>query len=182
MCPESILSLFLIKTRTNYFNLSPDIFCRELVRCESVLARMYCRTALLKLIDHCNSPAMEIVSCSASLGSGMAASAALLQQLDIENLQLLSNELLCPPQAHGTVQVSSLTTAASLEECLSNQMCSLTRLLYKDEGRLKKELAVAIARAANQGEDYLMELTSQICICFQVLAFVICYSYTCSMQ
>jgi hypothetical protein len=38
----------------------------------------------LKLIDHCNSPAMEIYSCSASLGSGMAASAALLQQLDIE--------------------------------------------------------------------------------------------------
>lgn len=139
--------------------------------CESVLAKMYCRTALLKLIDHCNSPAMEIVSCSASsLGSGMAASAALLQQLDIENLQLLSNELLCPPQSHGTVMATSLTTASSLDQCLANQMCSLTKLLYRDEDKLKRELAVAIARAANQGEDYLIELTTQICLCFQVIS------------
>ena len=142
---------------------------RELLCCESVLAKMYCRTALLKLIDHCNSPAMEIVSCSASLGSGMAASAALLQQLDIENLQLLSNELLCPPQAHGTVMATSLLTSSSLDQCLANQMCSLTKLLYRDEDKLKRELAVAIARAANQGEDYLMELTNQICLCFQVM-------------
>ncbi|KAK3084084.1 hypothetical protein FSP39_007865 [Pinctada imbricata] len=148
---------------------------RELLRCESLLARMYCRTALLKLIDHCNSPAMEILSCSASLGSGMAASAALLQQLDIENLQLLSNELLCSPQANGTVQVSSLTTSASMVQCLANQMCSLTKILYRDEDKLKKELAVAIARAANQGEDYLMELTSQICICFQTAPEMFAY-------
>lgn len=159
---------------TFYLQLFRNIlfnFYRELLCCESVLAKMYCRTALLKLIDHCNSPAMEIVSCSASsLGSGMAASAALLQLLDIENLQLLSNELLCPPQSHGTVMATSLTTASSLDKCLANQMCSLTKLLYRDEDKLKRELAVAIARAANQGEDYLIELTTQICLCFQVLS------------
>jgi hypothetical protein len=44
----------------------------------------------------------------------------------------------------------------------------LTKLLYRDEDKLKRELAVAIARAANQGEDYLIELTNQICICLQV--------------
>ncbi|XP_062590799.1 probable E3 ubiquitin-protein ligase HECTD4 isoform X2 [Saccostrea cucullata] len=140
---------------------------RELLSSESVLAKMFCRTALLKLIDHCNSPAMEIVSCSASLGSGMAASAALLQQLDIENLQLLSNELLCPPLTHGTVMATNLTNSPSLAQCLANQMCSLTKILFKDEDKLKRELAVAIARAASQGEDYLIELTTQICICFQ---------------
>ncbi|XP_063396384.1 probable E3 ubiquitin-protein ligase HECTD4 [Mytilus trossulus] len=141
---------------------------RELLRCEGILSRMYCRTALLKLIDHCNSPAMEIYSCSASLGSGMAASAALLQQLDIENLQLLSEELLCPPQPHGTVQNASLITSSSLEHCLAISSCSLTKLLYSDEDKLKRELSVAIARAANQGEDYLIELTNQICICLQI--------------
>ncbi|OWF52164.1 E3 ubiquitin-protein ligase HECTD4 [Mizuhopecten yessoensis] len=139
----------------------------ELLRSEAVLVRMYCRTALLKLIDHCNSPAMELGSCSASLGSGMAASAALLQQLDIENLQLLSNELLCAPQPHGTIKASSLTMASSLQQCLSSQSCLLTRLLYCDEDKLKRELAVAIARAANQGEDYLIELTNQLCLCLQ---------------
>lgn len=35
--------------------------------------------------------------------------------------------------------------------------------------RLKKELAIAIARAAGQGEDYLFELTNQICACLQVI-------------
>jgi len=34
--------------------------------------------------------------------------------------------------------------------------------------RLKRELATAIARAASQGEDYLIELTNQICTCLQV--------------
>ena len=33
---------------------------------------------------------------------------------------------------------------------------------------LLEELKVAIARAANQGEDYLIELTNQICMCLQV--------------
>lgn len=111
---------------------------------------------------------MEVGTCSTSLGSGMAASAALLQQLDIENLQLLSNELLCPPEPHGTILASSLTMSSSLLRCLSSQSCSLTRLIYKNEDKLKRELAVAIARAANQGEDYLIELTNQICLCLQV--------------
>ena len=70
---------------------------------------MYCRTALLELINQCNSPAMEI-SCMPSV-STMAASAALLQQLDVENLQLLSDELLAPPQPHGSVTTNSLLTA-----------------------------------------------------------------------
>ena len=33
---------------------------------------------------------------------------------------------------------------------------------------LQEELRVAIARAANQGEDYLIELSNQICMCLQV--------------
>ncbi|KAL3856755.1 hypothetical protein ACJMK2_011476 [Sinanodonta woodiana] len=140
---------------------------RELVRCEYILARMFCRTALLKLIDHCNSAAVEVISCSTSLSSGMAASAALLQELDIENLQLLSNELLCPPQPHGTVRASSLEMTACPQQCLAAHVCSFASFIYTNTDRLMKELAVAIARAANQGEDYLIELTNQICICLQ---------------
>lgn len=142
---------------------------RELLRCESVLARMCSRTALLQLIDHCNSPAMEVSSCSASLGSGMAASAAVLQELDIENLQLLSNEVLCGPQPHGGVVAQSLSTCASPRQCLAPHTASLSRLMFTHPERIKEELVVAIARAANQGEDYLIELTTQLCMCFQVL-------------
>ncbi|XP_053376532.1 probable E3 ubiquitin-protein ligase HECTD4 [Mercenaria mercenaria] len=140
---------------------------KELIRSERTLARMYCRTALLKLIDHCNSSAMEVISCSSSLASGMEASAALLQELDIENIQLLSNELLRAPQPHGTIKAKSLMLCDSSKHCLAAQSCSLSDLMYENVDRLKKELAIAIARAAGQGEDYLFELTNQICACLQ---------------
>ena len=147
---------------------------RELIRSERTLARMFCRKALLKLIDHCNSSAMDVISCSATLTSGMAASAAVLQELDIENIQLLSNELLRAPQPHGTITAKSLTMTDSSQHCLAAQSCSLSNLLYKNVDRLKKELAIAIARAARQGEDYLIELTNQICICLQVCNLFLC--------
>ena len=132
---------------------------------------MHCRTALLELISQCNSPAMEMTSCS-GLGSAMAASAALLQELDVENLQLLSNELLAPPQPHGSVAVApSLITSQSPWQCIASQTCSLPDILYQSSDKLKEELRVAIARAANQGEDYLIELSNQICMCLQVNPF-----------
>ncbi|XP_052243277.1 probable E3 ubiquitin-protein ligase HECTD4 isoform X2 [Dreissena polymorpha] len=140
---------------------------RELMRTERTLARMYCRRALLKLIDHCNSSAMEVISCSPSLTSGMAASAAVLQELDIENIQLLSNELLRAPQPHGAVTARSLGLCDSSQHCLAAQSCSLSNLVYYNVQRLKHELATAIARAAGQGEDYLIELTNQICTSLQ---------------
>jgi len=141
---------------------------REILQCESSIARMHCRTSLLELISQCNSPAMEMTSCS-GLGSAMAASAALLQELDVENLQLLSNELLSPPQPHGCVSLSpSLITSGSPWKCLASQTCSLSDVLYQRSDKLQEELRIAIARAANQGEDYLIELSNQICMCLQV--------------
>lgn len=132
------------------------------------MARMHCRMALLELISHCNSSAMESLSGGTTISSSLAASTALLQELDIENLQLLSNELLAPPQPHGGVRASSLLTASTPWQCLSCHTCSTAELLYTDSGRLTEELRVAIARAANQGEDYLIELSNQICMCLQV--------------
>ena len=75
--------------RTSLFDF-PLCSCRELLSLESVLARMHCRSALLELINQCNGPAMD-VPCSTGLGSAMAASAALLQELDVENLQVRSS-------------------------------------------------------------------------------------------
>jgi E3 ubiquitin-protein ligase HECTD4 len=83
--------------------------CRELLQSEAVLARMHVRTAFLRLIDHCNSPAMDaellssVAAASTSSVSGLAACAATLQELDLENLLLLSNELLAAPLPDGTL-------------------------------------------------------------------------------
>jgi E3 ubiquitin-protein ligase HECTD4 len=130
---------------------------------ESVLARMHCRSALLELIAHCNSPSNPSHEAAHSL----AASAALLQDLDVENLQLLSNELLAPPLPQGDLSTCCLLSAPSPAFCLAGNSCSLSGLLYHDQDQLRKELRVAIARAANQGEDYLIELSNQICLCLQ---------------
>lgn len=129
---------------------------------------MFCRSALLELISQCNSPAMASLCCSSSLGSA-AASAALLQELDVKNLQLLSNDLLAPPESHGSIAASALQTARSVERLCSLCSLSLADTFYEDAlGRLKEELRVSIVRAANQGEDYVLELTNQICVCLQV--------------
>jgi E3 ubiquitin-protein ligase HECTD4 len=53
-------------------------------------------------------------------------------------------------------------------------LSSLTGLVYHHGDRLQRELATAIARAARQGEDYLIELTSQLCMCLQVSARDFC--------
>jgi hypothetical protein len=78
---------------------------------------------------------MEVISCSPSLASGMAASAALLQELDIENIQLLSNELLKAPQPHGTIKAKSLVLSDSSKHCLAAHSCSLSDLMYENVDR-----------------------------------------------
>ncbi|GFR88445.1 hypothetical protein ElyMa_006100100, partial [Elysia marginata] len=140
---------------------------RELLSIESALAHMHLRTAFLRLTDHCNSPAMEVSSCSASLGSGMAACAATLQELDLENIHLLSEHLLSPPATTGTLEASSPFQTKNLSQLSLMPQVSLPSLVYRNSLRLKRQLATAIARASNQGEDYLIELTNQLCMCLQ---------------
>lgn len=142
-----------------------------------MLARMFIRTAFLRLIDHCNSPALDgellssvAASASANAVSGMASCAATLQELDLENLLLLSTELLAPPLPDGTLIAQTPAVAPlSPKQCLAPMLCSLTGLVYYHGDRLQRELATAISRAAEQGEDYLIELTSQLCMCLQVI-------------
>ena len=142
-----------------------------------MLARMFVRTAFLRLIDHCNSPAMdsELFSSVTNSVSGSAACAATLQELDLENLLLLSTELLTPPLPDGTlVALSPAVVPLSPRQCLAPLSCSFTGLVYHHGDRLQRELATAIARAARQGEDYLIELTSQLCMCLQVSQSCVC--------
>lgn len=108
-------------------------------------------------------------AASSNSVSGMAACAATLQELDLENLLLLSTELLAPPLLDSTlVTLSPNTAPLAPHQCLAPMLCSLTGLVYFHGDRLQRELATAIARAAEQGEDYLIELTSQLCMCLQV--------------
>lgn len=62
------------------------VCCRELLRCESALARLYCRMALLNIFapksPHTFTRLFHIPA---------------IRDITLEHLQLLSNQLLAPP-------------------------------------------------------------------------------------
>uniref|UniRef100_A0A8C7DPU3 HECT domain E3 ubiquitin protein ligase 4 n=1 Tax=Oncorhynchus kisutch TaxID=8019 RepID=A0A8C7DPU3_ONCKI len=128
---------------------------RELLRCESALARLYCRMALLNIfapkIPHTFTRLLHIPA---------------IRDITLEHLQLLSNQLLAPPLPDGTISSSSILVAQSLLHNLQGQSCSPTELFYQGNAQpIREWLTVAITRALHQGEESLLELTKQIC-CF----------------
>ncbi|CAB1321868.1 unnamed protein product [Coregonus sp. 'balchen'] len=128
---------------------------RELLRCESALARLYCRMALLNIFapksPHTFTRLLHIPA---------------IRDITLEHLQLLSNQLLAPPLPDGTISSSSILLAQSLLHNLQGQSCSPTDLFYQGNAQpIREWLTVAITRALHQGEESLLELTKQIC-CF----------------
>ncbi|XP_014675681.1 PREDICTED: LOW QUALITY PROTEIN: probable E3 ubiquitin-protein ligase HECTD4 [Priapulus caudatus] len=141
---------------------------RELLGCEADLARMYCRSALLQLIEQCSTPQPPQVCDIVGFAATMAASTSLLQELHVENLQLLSNELLITAQPAGPLTCCSLVASPSLRQTLARHSCSASDVFYGDQRRLKRELEAVIERVAGQGEQCLIELTNNICVCLQI--------------
>ena len=92
----------------------------------------------------------------------------IFQELDLENIQLLSEQLLSGPYSAGVLGAVNPAQGSRLSQLSLLPLVSLTSLVYDNPLRLKRELAVAIARASHQGEDYLIELTNQLCMCLQV--------------
>ncbi|RXN23820.1 putative E3 ubiquitin- ligase HECTD4 isoform X1 [Labeo rohita] len=128
---------------------------RELLRCESALARLYCRMALLNIFapksPHTFTRLFHIPA---------------VRDITLEHLQLLSNQLLAPPLPDGRISSNSILLAQSVLHELQGKSCSPTELFYQGNTQAIREwLTVAISRALHQGEDSLLELTKQIC-CF----------------
>ncbi|KAJ3603715.1 hypothetical protein NHX12_028456 [Muraenolepis orangiensis] len=128
---------------------------RELLRCESSLARLYCRMALLNIFAPKNPHTFTRLFHIPAV-----------RDITLEHLQLLSNQLLAPPLPDGTISSRSILMAQSTLHNLQGQSCSPTDLFYQGNAHpLREWLTVAITRALHQGEDSLLELTKQIC-CF----------------
>ncbi|XP_016414650.1 probable E3 ubiquitin-protein ligase HECTD4 [Sinocyclocheilus rhinocerous] len=128
---------------------------QELLRCESALARLYCRMALLNIFapksPHTFTRLFHIPA---------------VRDITLEHLQLLSNQLLAPPLPDGRISSNSILLAQSVLHELQGESCSPTELFYQGNAQSIREwLTVAISRALHQGEDSLLELTKQIC-CF----------------
>ncbi|XP_027132186.1 probable E3 ubiquitin-protein ligase HECTD4 isoform X1 [Larimichthys crocea] len=128
---------------------------RELLRCESALARLYCRMALLNIFAPKNPHTFTRLFHIPAI-----------RDITLEHLQLLSNQLLAPPLPDGTISSSSILLAQSVLHNLQGQSCSPSELFYQGNVQpIREWLTVAITRALHQGEESLLELTKQIC-CF----------------
>ncbi|CAF93792.1 unnamed protein product [Tetraodon nigroviridis] len=158
---------------------------RELLRCESALARLYCRMALLNIFAPKNPHTFTRLFHIPAI-----------RDITLEHLQLLSNQLLAPPLSgkyscfcilffnccrgnacvliavmlffspDGTISSSSILLAQSLLHNLQGQSCSPSELFYQGNAQpIQEWLTVAITRALHQGEESLLELTKQVC-CF----------------
>ncbi|XP_030847057.1 probable E3 ubiquitin-protein ligase HECTD4 [Strongylocentrotus purpuratus] len=165
-------------TGTTSIDISNIQLHRELLQLESSLARLYCRTALTKFLSHCQSPeVIEAIPCTLSLSpteqhpssaSPLAANGGARQH--ISHLQLLSNQLLTSSQQNGRLHDRSLLTSCGVGHSLAPIITrSLTAVFYGAEElpHLKRELAISIATASQQGERHLVELTNEICGIFQ---------------
>ncbi|TNM90140.1 hypothetical protein fugu_004374 [Takifugu bimaculatus] len=128
---------------------------RELLRCESALARLYCRMALLNIFAPKNPHTFTRLFHIPAI-----------RDITLEHLQLLSNQLLAPPLPDGTISSSSILLGQSLLHNLQGQSCSPSELFYQGNAQpIQEWLTVAITRALHQGEESLLELTKQVC-CF----------------
>ena len=119
---------------------------RVLLQSEVKLSRLYCRTALLSLVNY--SQPSDVLS-------------------DVDQLRLLSYHLLCCPQPDGTAQLNSLNTAPSSEQCLRSIACSpLTVFFATGEKHLATKLCSVIKKASSSRQ--LAELASCLCNVLQL--------------
>lgn len=140
---------------------------KELLQVEHSLSKMYARQGLLQLIDHCVKGVFD--QEMDSFTSASVSNISILKELDVENLLLLSNELLALPSTNGIVGDDSISHCQYPYQFLHRQNCQPSSLFYQNQKQLKNErLTTAIQQATHHGEEYLMELASQLCMCMQV--------------
>ncbi len=159
-------------TEAQTINLKSCDIHRELINNEFVLSRLYCRESYLNLLkfsrEQCIGEAIPPIlgKCNSAEATMFTSSILMLQDIDLENLQHLSNASL----KSGSVKASLLDDTIdgkSLSELQPIQ--SLVDVFYSPDLllELKEELGRLIKKATACGGDHLLELSDQICQCFQ---------------
>ena len=91
----------------------------------------------------------------------------LFHDIDIENFQYISNDCLATP-ANGNMLERNLNITQS-DNVLTLLEGKTSHLFYQaaEASLLKAELSDAISKAGRQGEEYLIELSNQLCLALQ---------------
>ena len=150
---------------------------KELLNAEFAMSRVHCREAYLQLLRHSNaSPGMSAF-CEAEeeLNSSMTAmltsSVMLLQDIDVENAQHISNATL----RHNRVAGNSAVVHCDTLDCRNDERWrlgsgNLLDTFYADRKPIRSEMRRMMERASSQseeGENRMIELSDQLCDCLR---------------
>ncbi len=146
-------------------NIDSDHIHKEFINVDFALTRLYCRKAYLELLRHSRKPEflqhaqedLDAKNCDMLMSSVL-----MLRDIDIENLQHLSNEVLSSGDVTGNVLEDNISVVRS-SRILQQQSRPLRELLYLDTTELWREIKRTILKANEEGK--LLELTNQICDC-----------------
>ncbi|KAL5256674.1 hypothetical protein ACHWQZ_G011808 [Mnemiopsis leidyi] len=155
---------------------------RQMLYHENILANLYCRSALLALIEnprpffklprqlssratsHTTSPTDDQESCSSSSVSlplsGFTSDN--LEPPNTEYVNMLSKELLRGPQPNGTVPPLTESCSRGSRQVLDYNSLIPSRFFYSNSSRLKDALHKMISNSVTE-ECSLMSLTARFC-------------------
>jgi E3 ubiquitin-protein ligase HECTD4 len=162
-------------TGAQMVNINSTQVHKELMSWEFASTRLYCRKAYVQLIEQSRQPELptyNLVEENSPMKAMISSNILLLRDVDIENLQHLSNHLLATP-ANGNILECNLNIADH-QHVLNLENAKFSSLFYNDCDSLKWELQEFLKRAALKGEDYVTELSNQICIALQLAPEFFC--------
>ena len=155
-------------TGAQVVNINNSLVHRELLSWEFANTRLNCRTAYVTLIEQSRNEDLPTYVCveeNSSMATMIRSSILLFQDIDIENLQYISNSLLATPP-NGNMMERNLSITSS-ENVLNLANGKMSDLFYHDTSQLREGINDYISKAGLKGEDYLIELSNQICVAIQ---------------
>ena len=152
-------------TGAQQVNITNFLVHKELLSWEYASTRLNCRRAYINLIEQARDEDLPHYVCvdeNSSMATMIKSSILLFRDIDIENLQYISNQSLATP-ANGNMLERNLniTESANIFHLMEGRV---SNLFYHEAGLLRQELGDAIRKAGRQGEECLIELSNQVCV------------------
>ena len=150
---------------------------KELLNAEFAMSRVHCREAYLHLVEHSRHQATLAAfgeseeRVNSSMTAMLTSSVMLLQDIDVENAQHISNAALrCNRVAGNSAVVHCEALDCRNDERWALGRGSLLDIFYADREPVRSEMRRMIERASSQseeGENRMIELSDQLCDCLR---------------
>ena len=151
-------------TGTHMVNITNDLVHRELLSWEFASTRILCTEAYITLIQQSRNkelPTHIIVDENSSMSTMINSSIMMFHDIDMENLQYISNSQLANPCNENMFERNLNITSS--ENILKLQKGKVSHLFFRDGDFLKEYINDFIFKAREKGQEFLIELTNQVC-------------------